>query len=134
MKAINKVEKYRLTKSKLLKLRLNARMATTKEQGHNGAFLIPKKTGSLLCIISDGMGWEHVSVSIHKRDRCPTWDEMCFVKDLFWGDDETVVQYHPRQQDYISQHEYCLHLWKPTNVDLPAPSPILVGLQKGITH
>ena len=28
-------------------------------------------------------GWEHVSVSL--RNRCPTWDEMCLVKDIFGG-------------------------------------------------
>ena len=37
--------------------------------------------------------WEHVSVSL--PDRCPTWEEMCFIKDLFWNSDECVVQYHP---------------------------------------
>src|SRR5262245_31661771 len=53
-------------------------------------------------------GWEHVSVSC--VDRTPTWTEMCFVKDLFWRDDETVVQYHPRKQDYVNHHACCRHL------------------------
>jgi hypothetical protein len=62
--------------------------------------------------------WEHVSVSL--QDRCPTWDEMCKVKDLFWRPDETVLQFHPRESEYVNNHQYCLHLWKPkTEVQLP---------------
>ena len=40
-----------------------------------------------------GMAWEHVSVS--RPDRCPTWDETCAVKRLFWDDEECVLQFHP---------------------------------------
>ncbi len=65
-----------------------------------------------LRIVSGGSGekWEHVSVSC--ADRCPTWAEMSRVKEMFWSDDETVLQFHPRQSEYINQHPYCLHLWK----------------------
>ena len=44
-------------------------------------------------VFSWGGGWEHVSVSY--KNRVPTWDEMCKVKDMFWNDEECVVQYHP---------------------------------------
>lgn len=37
--------------------------------------------------------WEHVSVSL--PDRCPTWEEMCWVKSLFFEDEECVLQFHP---------------------------------------
>lgn len=55
-------------------------------------------------IISSGSGretdrllteWEHVSISLPKR--VPTWAELCFVKSLFWSDDETVLQFHPKK-------------------------------------
>lgn len=60
---------------------------------------------------SDGPeGWEHVSVSRH--DRCPTWDEMQWVKEMFWADDEVVVQYHPAKDRYVNRMPYCLHLWR----------------------
>ena len=36
---------------------------------------------TLRVLFSDGLGWDHVSVSL--ADRCPTWAEMCFIKDLF---------------------------------------------------
>src|SRR5262245_499520 len=45
-------------------------------------------------------GWEHVSVSL--ATRAPNWAEMCFVKDAFWREDETVVQFHPRQAKYVN--------------------------------
>ena len=66
-----------------------------------------------------GMGWEHLSVSTRKR--CPTWDEMCFFKDLFWESRETVIQYHPGQQIKVNIHPYCLHLWRPTTQEIPMP-------------
>ncbi len=49
-----------------------------------------------------GYPWEHVSVSTPTR--CPTWDEMKHVKELFWADDETVVQFHPEKSQYVNKH------------------------------
>lgn len=67
-----------------------------------GAFQIPGRhaCGRMLNIIAcDGVetGWEHVSVSIMGSDKCPSWTEMCCVKELFWDDEETVIQLHPPQ-------------------------------------
>jgi hypothetical protein len=78
-------------------------------------------------VCRDSMWWEHVSVSL--ANRTPTWEEMCWVKDLFWSDDEVVVQYHPAKRDYVNCHPHCLHLWRPTRHKdkLPLPPPILVG-------
>lgn len=56
-------------------------------------------------------GWEHVSVSL--PDRCPTWDEMCRVKDMFFEPEEQCIQIHPRHSEYINLSEHCLHIWKP---------------------
>lgn len=93
-----------------------------------GAFLIPLPCGLKSKVIcGDGMGWEHVSVSTMKR--CLTWEEMCWVKDLFWNDDEQVIQIHPAKSEYISNHPYCLHLWRPTNFKLQLPPSILVGVK-----
>lgn len=52
---------------------------------------------------------------------------MCEVKDLFWGPDETVMQIHPAIEDYVNDHPYCLHLWRPRGEYIPTPPPILVG-------
>ncbi|MCR4532718.1 hypothetical protein NUV62_17465 [Acinetobacter venetianus] len=71
------------------------------------------------------MGWEHVSVSLPAR--CPTWEEMCFIKSLFWGEDDCVIQYHPPKSDYVNNHQYCLHMWRPIEQSLPTPPSFMVG-------
>lgn len=70
-------------------------------------------------ICSWGGGWEHVSIS--KRGCTPSWDEMCFFKDLFWKEDETVVQFHPGRSSYVNMHKHCLHLWRPIDREIPLP-------------
>lgn len=95
------------------------------ELGNNGLFMLPKK---LVAMASDGAGWDHVSVSFGRdATRCPTWEEMCYVKGLFFKDDEVVIQYHPAKEASINCHEYCLHMWRPQEVELPLPDPIMVG-------
>lgn len=94
----------------------------------NGAFIVKLRRGQTVNVIaSSGMNWEHVSVS--RKDRCPTWDEMCQVKALFWDDDDCVIQYHPPRSEYVNNHPNCLHLWRPINADLPTPPSILVGVK-----
>jgi hypothetical protein len=78
------------------------------------------------------MGWEHVSVS--KKTYTPTWDEMCYVKSLFWDEEDTVIQYHPAKSQYVNNHPYCLHLWRPTKERVPVPDPILVGIKNRANH
>jgi len=93
---------------------------------HNGYFVVQLNHGQKFMVIaSNGMGWEHVSVS--RKDRCPTWAEMCQIKDLFWDDADCVVQYHPPHSEYVNNHPYCLHMWRPTGVALPIPDSIMVG-------
>lgn len=105
----------------------------------NGAFIVPRRGGvELRVIASDGTDWdkvgypppafEHVSVSL--ADRCPTWEEMSWIKSLWWSDDETVIQYHPPRAQYVNCHPFCLHLWKPIGVVLPLPPTQTVGPQK----
>ena len=99
-----------------------------------GAFCIPGPCGrGLLVIASSGdtnpeIPWEHVSVSL--RNRCPNWEEMCYIKSLFWDDEETVMQLHPPKSKWINNHPYCLHLWKPTKEAIPLPPDIAVGDKK----
>lgn len=103
--------------------------ASDASYGCNGMFYIHGPCGEYLGIMaSDGelTGWEHVSVSTKRR--VPNWQEMCFVKDLFWNDEECVIQYHPPKSEYVNAHPYCLHLWRPVNEALPRPNPIMVGV------
>src|SRR4029077_13946920 len=63
-----------------------------------GAFMVMGPCGRRLQIIcGDGReigklgGWEHVSVSIEGKHP-PNWQEMSWVKDHFWDEEETVMQ------------------------------------------
>jgi hypothetical protein len=103
-------------------------LASDETCGNNGAFRVRTDQGVILNVIaSDGAGWEHVSVSPQTKPRTPTWEEMCFIKDLFWGPEEVVVQFHPARSQYVNCHPHTLHLWKPVGVEVTAPPPVLVG-------
>lgn len=108
-------------------------MASDERAGCNGVFRVPnllaRKVGEppLLVIASDEAGWEHVSVSL--PNRCPTWPEMCLIKGMFWGDEDCVVQFHPLESEYVNNHPYCLHLWRPSGQDIPTPPSLLVGIR-----
>lgn len=105
----------------------NSALATTARDGNNGAFILKLNHGQTLkAIASDGGGWEHVSVSRH--DRCPTWDEVCQVKDLFWGAEDVVVQFHPRRSEYVNNHKFSLHLWRKIGHEFETPPSYMVGV------
>jgi len=113
-------------------------MASEKNYGANGAFVVPRDGVDLRIISSDGesweesgltgIPWEHVSVSV--KIRCPTWNEMDYVKRIFWRDDETVIQLHVPREHHINQHDYCLHLWRMVGVEIPLPPCITVGVKE----
>lgn len=91
--------------------------ASKKEDNLMGAFYIqsPITLDTLLVLSSgpDNGSWEHVSISVPEKDRTPTWEEMCFIKNIFWNKDELVIQFHPPEKDYVRIHPFVLHLWKP---------------------
>lgn len=97
-----------------------------KQTSIDGGFGILHMAGLRRCTViwSFGGGWEHVSVC--PKNRTPDWDEMCQIKDMFWNEDECVVQYHPVKSDYTNIATNCLHLWKPINQEFPIPPKILV--------
>lgn len=107
-------------------------MAGKSSWGPYGAFFVYGPCGRDLKIIAaageyaETGGWEHVSVSTESRP--PNWPEMCFVKDLFWADDECVIQFHPPRSEYVNNHPHCLHLWKPP-YEVVLPPSILVGMK-----
>ena len=88
----------------------------------NGVFMVPSPIdkADLCVVVSDGKGWDHVSVS--RRNRCPNWAEMEHVKRLFFCDNETAMQLHVPPSDHRSLHPHCLHLWRPNDGrDIPRP-------------
>lgn len=76
------------------------------------SFTIPYKKTKLNVLASvEPNGWGHVSVSLFSRN--PSWDEMCFIKDLFFDAEEMCIQFHPKKSQYVNVHEHCLHIWQP---------------------
>ena len=62
---------------------------------------------------ADEQGWEHVSVAPYNKAIMPSWEEMCRIKDIFWSEEEMVLQIHPPKSQYVNIQTNCLHLWKP---------------------
>lgn len=106
--------------------------------GMTGAIRIPHRGAMLHVIASAGTGdptasgWEHVSlhVDIHGKKYTPGWDQMCFVKDLFWDEEETVIQFHPPHSRYVNNHPHVLHLWRYRYQEIILPSAALVGVKE----
>lgn len=97
-----------------------------------GVFIIPGRVakGRPLKVIANSgelTGWDHASVTLEGNDsKCPSWDEMCVVKNLFWSEDQTVVEFHPAKQDYVNISKGCLHLWHCTSQVFPTPPKFCV--------
>lgn len=129
-------EQFRYTNSR-------SSFKTTKDDGNNGVFYIPhQKIRDYVyqCIVSDGdagdgKAWEHVSVCLMNKSknkyvkRCPTWEDMCHIKSMFWGDEDRVVQYHPPKSEYVNNVDWVLHLWRPVGSEIISPPSIMVGIK-----
>lgn len=119
-------------KTPWLELEKYRAQVTDYESNYNdafGVFIIPYNGVKLRALACAGWiseqehgreyAWDHVSVSL--PNRCPNWLEMCHVKNLFWQDNETVLQLHPPEADYVNFHPNTLHLWKPLHLAVPLP-------------
>ena len=119
-------------------------LASNFTYGNNGAFIFDSVISNrkVMVVASDGRDWqaaglngppwEHVSVHCFsgKRQFTPTWVEMCAVKDIFWDEDDVVIQFHPARSDYVNNHANTLHLWRPVGIQLPVPPAITVGYKE----
>ena len=93
-----------------------------------GAFWIPSPIDKapLRVIASQGVGWDHVSVS--RKNRCPNWAEMDYIKRLFFAPDEVCMQLHVAEAKHISVAHTCLHIWRPNDgTEIPLPPAIMVA-------
>ena len=121
-----------MNKEAINKARLrNGVMGSDDSYGFNGAFMfqVPGEARAVFCIASDELGWQHVSVSFGKgSSKTPSWDVMCYIKDLFWEPEDVVVQFHPAKSDYVNVHAGCLHMWRCIDGrQQPTPPSIMVG-------
>lgn len=115
---------------------LRPRVHRVGGKGNYGAFIVElDETHRAMVIAADGeeTGWEHVSVHERYRknsgkwkQRIPSWEIMCIVKDLFFESDECVIQFHPKEEDYIDTTPYVLHLWRKEGEEFPMPPKICV--------
>lgn len=92
-----------------------------------GTCIDPATNKQMFFKFTRNMGWEHLSVSLPHR--CPTWEQMCFMKDQFWNDDEVCFQLHPKKEDYVNNHNYCLHIWRNIETEIITPPRIMVGVK-----
>lgn len=57
----------------------------------------------------DGKRWIHLSIA--RRSRLPSWEELVAARNVFIGPEKLVVQVLAPAGRHISIHRYCLHLW-----------------------
>jgi len=95
------------------------------DSGEDGfACTIPRNRYFLCIIASWGKDWDHVSVHAQAskgQQFCPFWEDMSFVKQLFFKESEIALQYHPPRKYYVDNHPYTLHLWRPQNQEIILP-------------
>lgn len=108
------------------------RAGMESEPGARWGWFVCRRLGYDLRMMSSGetegnphsLGWEHVSVS-RSDGKVPTWEDMCFAKDLFWDDEEAVVQFHPEKSKYVNYHPGVLHLWRYLGGHATPPTQLL---------
>lgn len=65
----------------------------------------------------DGKEWLHVSVS--RKSRVPSYDELTRIKREFIGEDKKAVFVLPEKENHVNIHSYCLHLFYSAQNPLP---------------
>lgn len=85
--------------------------------GGTGTVTLGGWTGSVIWSCEEGE-WEHVSVCPYDHSIVPSWNDMCTLKDIFFDDEEVVLQFHPKKSQYVNIMENCLHLWRPKDRQL----------------
>jgi hypothetical protein len=61
--------------------------------------------------VSRDAGLLHLSIS--RKDRLPSYDEVKSARYQFMSEAKYVVQIFPPEEDFVNVHEFCLHLWEP---------------------
>jgi len=120
---LNTINRWRITTQKVIEM-----YGSVGNHSH-GCFVLPSPIDrqGLMVVAAAGDGWEHVSVS--RKNRCPNWAEMEFIKRKFWRDDEVAMQLHVKPKNQINCHPYALHIWRPYDAEIPVPPQYMVGPQ-----
>lgn len=62
-------------------------------------------------IVSKDAGLWHMSIS--RKDRLPTYDELKDARYQYMPDVKYAVQIFPPKEDFVNLHQFALHLWEP---------------------
>ena len=108
--------------------RLN--IVSETDNGFSGYIQMPLWSGTVVCSWDF---WDHVSVSPSKNRIIPSWDDMCMIEDIFFREDEAVIQIHPPKDEYVNNKPNCLHLWRWNEGEMILPPSFMVGLRNGQT-
>ena len=98
--------------------------------GLSGIIHMPTWEGTIICSYDF---WDHVSVAPSKKRIIPSWDDMCMIKDIFFKEDEAVIQIHPPKNQYVNNMPNCLHLWRWNEGEMILPPSFMVGMRVGQT-
>lgn len=120
MRNLRNLNKYRYAPGDAM------RGITPAMHAQHGVFQIPLPGNEWMhnIIANSGEGWDHVSVSY--KGRVPTWEEMDKIKRMFFKDDEVAMQLHVTPEDHVNIHPNVLHLWRPTDREIPLPPKAFV--------
>lgn len=89
----------------------NLIIISNKESGGTGLITYGSlKNCSVIWSREEGGLYDHVSIA--PKNRMPSWDELCKVKDMFFYDEEECFQVFPKKSEYVNIHKYCLHIWR----------------------
>lgn len=73
-------------------------------------------------LMINGKRWYHVSAS--RKARMPSYEDLVWVKEVFFGEDQPAYQVFPKKSEHRNFHPFCLHLWACLDGD-PFPDPFL---------
>lgn len=99
----------------VIKERVDLKIFDEKLKMYNGIIKPPECGLCTLVVGFKEMGYEHISVSPTKKSKMPTWNDMAYLKDIFFEDEEEAYQIIPKKSQYVNIKENCLHIWKPMN-------------------
>lgn len=98
----------------------HGRLGSDDSFDSNGYFLVPYKEEFLLCLISDSGGWDHVNISLPART--PNWEEIEFVRDIFFDAQDIVVIYSPPRLFPYVTNPFHIHMWRRQGHQFPIPN------------
>jgi hypothetical protein len=97
------------------------------EQGEDGFCLVNSRLRQSVigsaCVEADGKRWIHLSIA--SPDRLPTYEDLCWLKRMFLGEEAKAVMVFPPKSVHVNLHARALHLF--SCLDLPDPLPEFSG-------